>query len=62
MPMHANDMHDFADDFDRVVFSDGQLLGSACIYCQRFIAFYEDAEQLSQAERAHTCPEMMRTA
>jgi hypothetical protein len=50
------------DNFDRVRLSDGNLLGSACIFCRQFVAFGEDDEQLRRAERAHTCLKMARSA
>ena len=53
--MFAVNTHHSAENFDRVVLSDGELLGTACIFCQQFIAFSDDAEQLRNAECAHAC-------
>ncbi len=59
--MFAVDTLYSADNFDRVVLSDGELLGSACIFCRQFVSFHDDAEQLRKAECAHTCLEMSQT-
>jgi hypothetical protein len=62
MLMFKMDSHDSADSFDRVATLDGELLGSACIFCRRFIAFCDNPEQLYEAERAHVCPQMKKSA
>jgi hypothetical protein len=60
--MCAMEMKNCPDNFDRILLSDGNLLGSACIFCRQFIAFCENDEQLCKAELAHTCSERARNA